>query len=739
MYRFLLFVSCLISAVASQAATKPQETITPLADAYIKQHGIKHSVAQLLITGIVADYNNFRSNRMTKELLDLNVGGIMINAYNLPSKSLSETDSRDKALQIVKDFTTTIRRMHRDGSNLLFAADFESYKFSSIRFPLVPPPSSLTITANNSTKVAYDVGNDVGKQLKSVGVNVLLGPVLDKDVNIQGTRNTTLMNRSFGGNEKVISIIASEFIRGIKNHNVAVIAKHFPGYGFAENNPHYTNEVGINATSNTIIKNLLPFKETANIISGVMTSHLYLSKSYKPFTVSNKSLKALIGHKSLYPVSNKIIVTDDISNMASINSYKKKTKINNAKLVINAFEAGHDLILISHLEQHSNNNFTIKDIKDSIDELEEYASSSQGLKRIKTSLEKVLTMKSLISEPSKVDISGKDIDDIHNRFIEVLIKGTINVSASRDQNSLSFIDDLGPPNKIFVVGEEKYFPEMKKILNEDGLIEYRTLSSFNKNRTNPKLQISKMGLRISELVRDGNYLVFLVSNLDSFNILDSLRFNNIDPNRVLISVHGTTMPIKTETLLHFKVISNFDNAPYSTHPLALILKGMIEPEDLHNSPIDIGTGAIFKLDDRNPITYSKDDGDLAKELSEKNTVTKKSSILVYAIIIVVLVLATFVALSIFSCHAKKNHEEVISRRVFWKEAILSKSYYKRKILISLLITCSISLPILAAQPGEFSEFVTSSNYQIKTTMVKKLFDFLVWLDKQLINLLSFFP
>lgn len=738
MYRFLLLVSCLVLTITPQVTAKPQESMTPLADAYIEQHGMKNAVAQFLITGIVADYNNVRTNRKTKELLNLNVGGIMINAYNLPAKSLSEAESRDKALQIIKDFTATIRRMHRDGSNLLFAADFESYRFSSIRFPLVPPPSSLTITANNSTKVAYNVGNDVGKQLKSVGVNVLLGPVFDKDVSIQGSRNTTLMNRSFGGSEKIISIMASELIRGIKKHNVAVIAKHFPGYGFAESNPHYTTEVGINATSETIIKDLLPFKETISITSGVMTSHLYLNKSYRPLTVSKKSLETLIDNKSLNLVRNKVIITDDISNMASINNYKEKSKLNNAKLVLDAFEAGHDVILISHLEEHSENNFTVEDVRESINELDNYAKSEHGLKRVKLSLEKVLAMKLLVSKSSKMDINGKDIDNIFNGFMEILKKGTLNISESGGKGNYNFIDDVNPSSKIFIVGEKKYFSTMRSVLNEDGMIEYKALSSFVNKRELPKNRISKMGSRISDLVKNGNYLVFLVSNLDSFNILDSLRFNNIDSSRVLISVHGTTMPIKTETLLHFRVITNFDDAPYSTYPLALILKGIIEPGDLYNSPIEIGTGAIFKLDDRNQVVSSIDDGKLAKELSKKNNSTKKNSILVYAIIIVVLTLATFVSLSIFSCHAK-NCDEIISRRAFWKEALVSKSYYKRKGLIFLLMICSISLPILAASPGEFSEFVTSSDYQVKTTMVQKMFDFLVWLDKQLISLMSFFP
>ncbi|MFA0026648.1 hypothetical protein AB4369_27520, partial [Vibrio sp. 10N.261.49.A5] len=105
------------------------------------------------------------------------------------------------------------------------------------------------------------------------------------------------------------------------------------------------------------------------------------------------------------------------------------------------------------------------------------------------------------------------------------------------------------------------------------------------------------------------------------------------------------MPIKTETLLHFQVISNFDDAPHSTRPLALILKGIIEPRKLHNSPIEIGSGAIFKLDDRKKIASNIDDGKLAKELSEKNLATQKNNILVYVFIILSLIFVTFISLS----------------------------------------------------------------------------------------------
>ncbi|TOH44221.1 hypothetical protein CGI80_25685, partial [Vibrio parahaemolyticus] len=85
--------------------------------------------------------------------------------------------------------------------------------------------------------------------------------------------------------------------------------------------------------------------------------------------------------------------------------------------------------------------------------------------------------------------------------MEVLKRGTLTISAYGEKDSFNYIDDIESPNKIFVVGEEKYFTEMKEVLNEDGLIEYKALSSFEDKWTKPKKQISKMGLKISELVR----------------------------------------------------------------------------------------------------------------------------------------------------------------------------------------------------------------------------------------------
>lgn len=709
-------------------------TTTPLSDAYIEKNGLKKSVAQLLFTGVIADYNNFSYSNKTKELLSLNVGGIILNAYNVPVPR--NQGNRDNSLRVIKDFTKSIRRAHVDGSNLLIAVDFESYRYTSLRYPLAPPPSALTISANNSTQSAFDVGNDTGMQLESIGVNVLLGPVLDKDSKIQGTRNTNLMNRSFGSDSKVISVFASEFIRGVNNNRVAAFAKHFPGYGFVNTNPHLEHKVDINASKKAIIEDLKPFGHTSSLLSGVMTSHLYLNRSKRPLTVSKHSLSSLINSDDLKEISKKIIITDDISNMESIQKYKNDDGITNSRLVLNAFKAGHDFILISHLEHHSHNKFTVDDVKDSIDVLADYAATDDGLAQLKKSLEKILVLKNAVSFKTESEdrLNSGILEGIENRALEIYKKATINVSSSDLITKTNIMDFVSPENKVYIVGEPRYFEHLKSNVPASKSTEYIELDEFKKGKARGAGLINNIGRKLSKMVSEGNYLVFLVSSRDSYNILESLRLHNTDPNRVLVSVHGSPLPIETATLLNYKVITNFDYSPVSSYPLGLILNGDLTPGELHNSPLELGNGAIFQISDRADIEFSGGDSDLTKKISKEGS----GSLGVKTWLLILPVLLVFgskiISMTIFSCHAK-GCESIDSRCTFWKEALFSSLYLKRKLLaVVLLFLGFFALPVFISSPGDFSYFVQSTNYTFQDKWLKNIVDLLISVDKFLIRL-----
>ncbi|MDA3780030.1 MAG: hypothetical protein PF487_07435, partial [Bacteroidales bacterium] len=99
-------------------------------------------------------------------------------------------------------------------------------------------PSALTMGHVDDLDLIKELGVMVGNQLSKIGINMILGPVLDTPVSVSGRYNTTLANRYFSSNIDVTFAIASHYISGLVQGNLLVIAKHFPGYCDINENPH---------------------------------------------------------------------------------------------------------------------------------------------------------------------------------------------------------------------------------------------------------------------------------------------------------------------------------------------------------------------------------------------------------------------------------------------------------------------------------------------------------------------
>ncbi|WIG81598.1 glycoside hydrolase family 3 protein [Photobacterium damselae] len=676
---------------------------------YIEQYGIENAVAQLLVTGITSDYNNFNSSKSTQELLDLNVGGIMINAYNLPSKILKKnTGNREQALGIIKNFISKIKRDHKDGNKLLIAVDFESEKYSSIKYPLISPPSAMSITTNNSLDDSYHAGINTGKQLHNIGVNVLLGPVLDIDATGQGSRNSNITNRSYGGNEELVSLFASSYIYGLHENNIFTFAKHFPSYSFVLENPHQNKIVKINASFDKMISNLSPFNTLHNIIDGVMTSHITIGSNSKPLTVNKSTIDKILSNHNLIKLKDKIFITDDISGMEAINHYRNNSGLENANIVLEAFKAGHDLILISHLNHHSNNNFTVDDVKKSILLLSEYAKTPDGKLRLKTSLDKVLRLKNNINNIKNTNI---DYHMIEQEKYDILEKATIFVSNSDNISNINFNDFVNDKNKLHIIGEKYLFGDIKKTLQKSNYINYISLESLN-NKFGIK-SIQEIGSMIINLINHDNFVVLLISNIDGFNILDYLRLNNADKSKILFSVHGSISLIKNESLFAFNIISNFDSSSSSSFPIGKILNGESSPRTINYSPVNIGNNVFFDLNDRVSTKDFKLKATLPNDIIEKKKAKNNSLYpLIFIIPLIFTIFTLLLTISILSCHAKlasKNSE--FSRKIFITSALFSLKYMKRKISLILISIISIFvIPIILTDHNETYNFLNDSKY-----------------------------
>jgi len=108
---------------------------------------------------------------------------------------------------------------------LVFQEDYES----GVDIPgMISFPNEMTLGAAGSPQLAYDYGKAVAQESKSVGVNWVLHPVADLNLN---PLNPIMNIRSIGDDpDRAIRFLARQ-IKGLQDNGVAATIKHFPGDG----------------------------------------------------------------------------------------------------------------------------------------------------------------------------------------------------------------------------------------------------------------------------------------------------------------------------------------------------------------------------------------------------------------------------------------------------------------------------------------------------------------------------
>ncbi|MDZ5034750.1 glycoside hydrolase family 3 N-terminal domain-containing protein, partial [Clostridium perfringens] len=97
-------------------------------------------------------------------------------------------------------------------------------------------PGNMAIGATKSEIDAYDSGYVIGRELKSLGLNVNFAPAMD----INNNPNNPVINlRSISSNPELVGKLGSKIMEGIQSQGVAAAAKHFPGHGDTATDSHY--------------------------------------------------------------------------------------------------------------------------------------------------------------------------------------------------------------------------------------------------------------------------------------------------------------------------------------------------------------------------------------------------------------------------------------------------------------------------------------------------------------------
>ncbi|ROV87420.1 hypothetical protein VMCG_10712 [Cytospora schulzeri] len=152
---------------------------------------------------------------------DHHLGSIILTAKNL--KSAQQTAELVQELQTIA---------HQSGHPypLLIAVDQENGGVNSLfdEDYICQFPSAMGIAATGSLDMAYNVAKATATEISAVGVNLILGPVLDVLTN---ARYQPMSVRASGDDPQEVSQYSIAAINGYKDAGLATCGKHFPTYG----------------------------------------------------------------------------------------------------------------------------------------------------------------------------------------------------------------------------------------------------------------------------------------------------------------------------------------------------------------------------------------------------------------------------------------------------------------------------------------------------------------------------
>ncbi|KMU81958.1 beta-hexosaminidase, variant [Coccidioides immitis RMSCC 3703] len=155
---------------------------------------------------------------------DYRLGSIILTAKNL--KSAEETTKLVLELQ-------TIARDAGHPAPLMIGLDQENGGVNSLfdEIYIRQFPSAMGIAATGSKSLAREVAKATAQELSAVGVNWILGPVLDV---LNNARSQPLGVRSIGDDAQEVSAYGVEFMKGYQEAGLVTCGKHFPSYGNLE-------------------------------------------------------------------------------------------------------------------------------------------------------------------------------------------------------------------------------------------------------------------------------------------------------------------------------------------------------------------------------------------------------------------------------------------------------------------------------------------------------------------------
>jgi beta-N-acetylhexosaminidase len=271
---------------------------------------------------------SFEGTAVSSEWADLQAcykpGGMILFARNL-----------EHAVQIVE--LTNDLQAHSPHYPLLIAIDQEGGRVSRLPNGFTIFPSCGVLGACRSEELAYAAASVTAAELRAVGINMNMAPVLDVCSN---PTNPVIGDRAYGIEPQVVAELGLAAIRGLQGKGVIACGKHFPGHGDTGTDSHQELPV-VGAALDTLRQRELPpfHYAIANGLTALMTAHVVYPAldAERPATLSPAILTDLLRRQWGF---DGVVVTDDLEMRAIADHHCI------GEAAVQALLAGADILLV---------------------------------------------------------------------------------------------------------------------------------------------------------------------------------------------------------------------------------------------------------------------------------------------------------------------------------------------------------------------------------------------------------
>ena len=315
-----MFISAFVLVTLSGFAPTPDTKASDWVNDTFDSMTMDERIAQLLMIEVRPTYGKTHLDLVREDIRKYKVGGVIF----FKGDPLTE-------VKLTNEFQAMSK------TPLLVAIDGE-WGLAMRLSETTSFPYQMGLGGISNNDILYDMGREIGRQCRRMGIHINFAPVVD----INNNPNNPVINyRSFGEDRHNVAQKGWAYAKGMQQENVMACAKHFPGHGDTDVDSHKDLPVINHNRQRLDSIEFYPFRALIDSgVMSVMTAHLYIpaidATPKTAISISEKGINGLLRKEFGFQG----LAFTDALNMQGVAKFHEP-----GGLELKALKAGNDILL----------------------------------------------------------------------------------------------------------------------------------------------------------------------------------------------------------------------------------------------------------------------------------------------------------------------------------------------------------------------------------------------------------